>query len=83
MDLVEPPAMIENRTFDEIEIAESASLTRTLSRDDIELFAVMSGQPDRHADHDHDRHAVSEPDDDVDRDTDADTDAPVAPAGGR
>jgi phosphotransacetylase/acyl dehydratase len=34
---------IENRTFDEIEIGESASLTRTLSQEDIELFAVMSG----------------------------------------
>jgi phosphotransacetylase/acyl dehydratase len=34
---------IENRTFDEIRIGDSASLVRTLSRDDIELFAVMSG----------------------------------------
>ena len=34
---------IENRTFDEIIIGESASLTRTLSKDDIALFAVMSG----------------------------------------
>jgi phosphate acetyltransferase len=34
---------IENRTFDEIAIGDSASLTRTLSRDDIALFAVMSG----------------------------------------
>jgi len=34
---------LENRTFDEIAIGESASLTRTLSRDDIALFAVMSG----------------------------------------
>lgn len=34
---------IENRTFDEISIGDSASLTRTLSRDDIALFAVMSG----------------------------------------
>jgi phosphate acetyltransferase len=34
---------IENRTFDEIEIGESATLRRTLSRADIELFAVMSG----------------------------------------
>ncbi len=38
---VEPP--LENRTFDEIEIGESASLERTLSWRDVELFAVMSG----------------------------------------
>jgi len=35
--------MIENRTFDEIQIGENASLVRTLTREDIELFAVMSG----------------------------------------
>ena len=35
--------MIENRTFDEIEPGESASLVRTLSREDIALFAIMSG----------------------------------------
>ena len=35
--------VIENRTFDEIGIGESASLARTLSKDDIALFAVMSG----------------------------------------
>ena len=34
---------IENRTFDEIEIGESASLERTLTEQDITLFAVMSG----------------------------------------
>jgi phosphate acetyltransferase len=34
---------IENRTFDEIEIGDSASLVRALTRDDIDLFAVMSG----------------------------------------
>ena len=34
---------IENRTFDEINIGDSASLTRTLTREDIQLFAVMSG----------------------------------------
>lgn len=33
----------ENRTFGEIRIGESASLRRTLSKPDIELFAVMSG----------------------------------------
>jgi phosphotransacetylase/acyl dehydratase len=40
---VEAAAIIENRTFDEINIGESASLARTLSMDDISLFAVMSG----------------------------------------
>src|SRR3974390_3757412 len=35
--------VIENRTFDEILIGESASLSRTLSTEDIALFAVISG----------------------------------------
>lgn len=35
--------IIENRTFDEILVGESASLKRTLSKEDIELFAIMSG----------------------------------------
>jgi phosphate acetyltransferase len=39
----EGPDLIENRTFDQISIGDCASLTRTLSRDDIALFAVMSG----------------------------------------
>src|SRR5215469_4422875 len=39
----EADAVIENRTFDEIAIGDSASLTRKLTRDDIALFAVMSG----------------------------------------
>jgi len=34
---------IRNRTFDELRIGDSASLARTLTRKDIELFAVMSG----------------------------------------
>jgi phosphate acetyltransferase/phosphate butyryltransferase len=34
---------IENRTFDEIQAGDSASLVRTLTKDDINLFAVMSG----------------------------------------
>lgn len=34
---------IENCTFDEIAVGDSASLTRTLARDDIALFAVMFG----------------------------------------
>ena len=43
LELIEPRAFIENRTFDEIELGESVTLERTLSREDIELFAVMSG----------------------------------------
>lgn len=35
--------IIENRTFDELAVGDSASLTRTLTRKDIELFAVVSG----------------------------------------
>ena len=40
-----PPAtgMIENRTFDEIAIGDSASIVRTLTQEDIELFALVSG----------------------------------------
>ena len=34
---------LENHPFDEIRIGDSASMTRTLSRDDIALFAAMSG----------------------------------------
>jgi acyl dehydratase len=41
--LIEPHVFIENRTFDEIEVGQSATLARTLTREDIELFAVMSG----------------------------------------
>ena len=35
--------MIENQTFDEIKLGETASLVRTLSMEDIDLFAIMSG----------------------------------------
>lgn len=34
---------IENRTFAELQIGDSASIVRTLTQRDIELFAVMSG----------------------------------------
>ncbi|HUI21978.1 MAG TPA: plasma-membrane proton-efflux P-type ATPase [Methylocella sp.] len=34
---------IENRTFDELEIGQSASLAGTLTHEDIELFAIVSG----------------------------------------
>jgi len=43
MAVPQPLVFIENRTFDEIEIGTSATLSRVLSRADIELFAVMSG----------------------------------------
>jgi phosphate acetyltransferase len=35
--------MIENRTFDEIALGDSASLSRTVTRQDVELFAIISG----------------------------------------
>lgn len=35
--------LITNITYDEIRVGQSASLTKTLSQDDIKLFAVMSG----------------------------------------
>lgn len=34
---------IENKTFDEIEVGQTAEIVRTLKHEDIELFAVMSG----------------------------------------
>ncbi|WP_131110934.1 bifunctional enoyl-CoA hydratase/phosphate acetyltransferase [Sulfuricystis thermophila] len=34
---------IENRTFDEIQVGDSASLTRTLRPEDIQMFAIISG----------------------------------------
>jgi phosphate acetyltransferase len=34
---------IENRTYDEIAIGDSATLVRTLRQEDIQLFAIMSG----------------------------------------
>ncbi len=41
-----PPAtetMIENRTFDEIAVGDAASLERTVTQQDVELFAIVSG----------------------------------------
>jgi len=35
--------IIENRTFDQIRIGDSATMSRTLTKDDIALFATMSG----------------------------------------
>jgi phosphate acetyltransferase len=34
---------IENRTFDELQLGDSASMTRKLTQDDIALFAALSG----------------------------------------
>lgn len=34
---------LENRTFDEIEVGDSGTLTRTLTERDIQVFAIMSG----------------------------------------
>ncbi|SDS51469.1 phosphate butyryltransferase [Bradyrhizobium canariense] len=38
-----PELMIENRIYDEIEVGETAALSRTVTQQDIELFAVVSG----------------------------------------
>jgi len=48
---------IENRIFDEIKIGDVASLIRTLTREDIELFAVMSGDVNpAHVDEEYAKH---------------------------
>lgn len=45
---------IENKTFDEIKIGDKAELTRELKTQDIELFAVMSGDVNpAHVDHEY------------------------------
>ena len=45
MNMIAAPndPMIENRTFDEIAVGDSASSVRTLAQEDIDLFAVVSG----------------------------------------
>lgn len=35
--------IIENRTFDEIGLGDRATITRTLTKEDVDLFAVVSG----------------------------------------
>ncbi|BBC73957.1 enoyl-CoA hydratase [Altererythrobacter sp. B11] len=37
------PNYIENRTFDELKLGDSASISRTLTAEDIKLFALVSG----------------------------------------
>jgi len=41
--------MLENRTFDELEVGDTASLSRSVTERDIRLFATLSGEvaPDR------------------------------------
>ena len=39
---------IENKTFDELQLDDSASLVRKLTSQDVELFAVMSGDVNPH-----------------------------------
>lgn len=39
----QPMGYIENKTYEEISVGDSAQLTRTLKPQDVELFAVMSG----------------------------------------
>lgn len=57
--------LIENRTFDELAVGESASLAHRLTRADIELFAVVSGDvnpahlDDAYAAHSLFRHVVA------------------------
>ena len=34
---------IENKTYEEIAIGDSASINRTLTKSDIQIFAIMSG----------------------------------------
>jgi phosphate acetyltransferase len=38
-----PLIYIQNRTYDEIQVGDSATITRTLKPQDIQLFAIMSG----------------------------------------
>ncbi|MCF8179551.1 MAG: bifunctional enoyl-CoA hydratase/phosphate acetyltransferase [Sulfuritalea sp.] len=45
---------IENRTFDEIRVGDSASLVRTLRQEDIQMYAIMSGDINpSHVDHEY------------------------------
>ena len=43
MTLTIKPQLLENRTFDEIAVGDTASITRVLNKDDIDLFAILSG----------------------------------------
>jgi len=41
--MTEAHATLENRTFDEIAVGDSAGVTKTLTRDEIALFTAVSG----------------------------------------
>jgi phosphate butyryltransferase len=43
MSAPDTPVMLENRCHEELAVGESASLTRTLTQQDIEVFAILSG----------------------------------------
>lgn len=43
MNIAQHTDLLTNRTFDEMSIGETASLVRTVSSDDIKLFAAVSG----------------------------------------
>ena len=43
MNLITAVDRIENRTFDELKVGDTASISRTLTQKDVELFAIMSG----------------------------------------
>lgn len=43
MTLTIKPQLLENRTFEEIAVGDSAAITRVLNKDDIDLFAILSG----------------------------------------
>ncbi|MFZ2854872.1 MAG: bifunctional enoyl-CoA hydratase/phosphate acetyltransferase [Rhodocyclaceae bacterium] len=43
MHIDTPLNLLESRTFDEIHVGDSSSLVRTLRPEDIQLFAIMSG----------------------------------------
>jgi phosphotransacetylase/acyl dehydratase len=43
VDVDHAGSLIENRTFAELKVGDAVSLSRTLTKEDVELFAVMSG----------------------------------------
>jgi phosphate acetyltransferase len=53
IDLPAPAAgIIENRTFDELSVGDTAQIVRTFTQDDVELFAKVSGDMNpTHLDH--------------------------------
>ena len=57
--MTQPQNLITNRCFNEIEIGESASIERRLTQQDIQLFAIMSGDINpAHMDADYARDSV-------------------------